>query len=65
MEFDFFRCISCFTMLNTQRKNDFICPSVTCGQKNKLSSLKMIFLKSSEEMELEKEKNIRKDVLAQ
>lgn len=61
----FFRCTSCFNMLNTQRRNDFICPAVSCGQKNKHSSLQMIFLKSSEEMELEKERNIRKDVLSQ
>lgn len=58
-------CFSCYNIFSTQRKSDFLCPALGCKQPNKLSSIKNVTVKSSEEMELEREKEIRRDLQIQ
>ena len=46
----------------SQRKSDFACLFTSCKQKIKISTLQLVNIKTQEEMELDKENSIRKEI---
>lgn len=48
--------------MSSQRKSDFPCLFTSCKQKIKISTLELVNIKTPEEMELDKENSIRKEI---